>query len=109
MTRIRIVKSRDDRPGRHRRDDYATSIQGAQDVAYRAGSQKAKLTEVYRSVWPKSLTDEEAAEMAGLSDTCYWKRCGELREDGVIVDTGATREGSAGVRRILCRYNKEIW
>lgn len=110
MGRVRIIRSEeiaDVRSGRHRRNDHQTSIQGAKSVSYRAGSQKAKLVEAYRSVWPRSLTDEEAAMMAGLDQTCYWKRCGELREDQVIINTNKTRKGSAGVDRILCRFNEE--
>lgn len=95
------------REGRHRRNDHATSIAGANDVAYRAGSQKARLLDVFRNHYPGALTDEEAAKRAGLEDTCYWKRCGELREDGHIGQifdrhgTPETRTGSAGVARIL--------
>jgi hypothetical protein len=93
----------EDRSGRHRRNDRPTSIEGAQSVAYRAGSQKAKLLQAY--YWnPRGLSDEEAAVVAGLPLTsCYWKRCGELRQDGMIEDTGETRRGVAGVSRIVSR------
>lgn len=67
-------------------------------MAFRAGSQKAKLLAVYAS---GDYTDERAAEAAGLLRSCYWKRCGELREDGLIVDTGRTETGDAGVARIV--------
>jgi len=102
---LKIV--RDERPGRHRKNDRATSIAGAADVAYRAGSQKRKLADVYAEVYPDSLTDDEAAKMAGLLDSCYWKRCGELRQDGVITETNFTRQGRAGVQRLTSRYNPE--
>ena len=89
-------------PGRTRNPDHETSTEGARQVAYRAGSQKARLLEAYSRYW-SGLTDEDAAAYAGLLGTCYWKRCGELRADGKIVPTGQTRMGSAGVPRIVCR------
>jgi hypothetical protein len=94
----------DQRKGRHRRNDYATSVVGAEAVAYRAGSQKARLLAAYRRAGGAGLSDDEAAIAAGLPLTsCYWKRCGELRQDGKILDTGQTRIGFAGVPRIVSR------
>jgi hypothetical protein len=98
---------RDLAPGRHRRDDHATSLEGARSVSYRAGSQKARLLEAYRMAFVNGwggLTDEQAAGIVGLERACYWKRCGELRADGRIVPTGEERRGEAGVMRIVCRY-----
>lgn len=90
-------------PGRIRRDDHATSKAGARSVAFRAGSQKAKLLDAYRAA-PLGLTDEEAAVAAGIpARSCWWKRCNELREAGAIVPTGDTRVGEAGVPRMVCR------
>lgn len=88
---------------RIRRDDYQTSIEGARSVSYRADSQKARLLAVYGQYPGWGLSDEEAAEEADLLDSCYWKRCGELRSDGMIEDTGIVRMGRAGVHRIVCR------
>lgn len=93
------------RKGRHRKHDRDTSVEGAESVAYRAGSQKDKLLKAYATAYPKALTDEEAAELAGLPMTsCYWKRAGELRQDGKIVELSTTKKGSAGVQRILCVF-----
>ena len=93
------------RKGRHRKNDRDTSIEGAESVAYRAGSQKDKLLKAYATAYPLPLTDEEAASLAGLPMTsCYWKRCGELRQDGKIIELSLTKKGSAGVERILCVY-----
>ena len=99
---------------RARRSDHATSKAGAAAVAPRAGSQRARLLAVYASsnAWRDlpGWTDEEAAEWCGLSGSCYWKRCGELRDGGWIepvLDTvrggELTRIGSAGSPRIVCR------
>lgn len=89
-------------PTRVRRDDRATSVGGAVAASYRAGTQKARLLDAYYWAGSAGLTDEEAAVSAGLSlTTCYWKRCGELRAHGLVEETGLTREGSAGVARIV--------
>lgn len=85
---------------RHRKDDWSTSVEGAKSVALRAGTQKRRLLEAYAE--GATLTDEEAAERAELTHTCYWKRCGELRDLGYIEFTGETRTGGAGVQRIVC-------
>jgi hypothetical protein len=99
------------RTGRHRRNDWATSVDGARSVAYRAGSQKALLLEAFRAAWPDCLTDEEAAVSAGVSlGSEYSKRCGELRQDGQIKvvkhwdGTVVTRVGRSGVTRIVSAW-----
>jgi hypothetical protein len=88
--------------GRTRRDDYATSKAGARSVSFRAGTQKARLLAAFADAGPVGLSDDEAAQRAGLAPTtCYWKRCGELREVGLIRFTGEERPGSAGVDRMV--------
>lgn len=99
----------DQRPGRARRDDWVTSIAGAQSVAYRAGSQKARLLAAYEAHYPKGMTDDEAAVAARIPLTsCYWKRCGELRQDGAIVVGTERISAHSGERRIECTYNPEM-
>ena len=102
------------RNGRHRNPDWVTSVEGARSVSYRAGSQKAKLLDAFRSAYPRNLTDEEAAMSAGISLTSeYSKRCGELRQDSAIVvvylqhGEPLTRTGQSGVQRIVSIYNTE--
>jgi hypothetical protein len=99
----------DFRKGRHRRNDQPTSVAGARSVAYRAGSQKALLSAAFEAAWPGNLSDEEAAFNAGIPMTSeYSKRCGELRDDGVIVQIeGITRIGAAGVPRLVSVFVKE--
>lgn len=97
----------DDRPGRHRRADHSTSIAGAMSVAYRAGSQKSALLATYGR-FTGGLTDEEAAREAGLSmRSCWWKRCSELRQDGMIApvegpEGTVKRIGGAGDPQMVC-------
>ena len=93
----------DYRSGRHRYPDWSTSIIGAERIAYRSGSQKDKLLAAYRNAHPNGLTDDEAAAAAGLPMTsCYWKRCGELREDGAIVVGEPRQSRQNGEMRIEC-------
>lgn len=104
----------DYRNGRHRNPDWVTSVQAAESVAYRAGTQKARLLSSFRKAHPEALTDEEAALLAGISlSSEYSKRCGELRQDGAIVvvrfpnGQPMTRAGGSGVQRILSIYAQE--
>jgi hypothetical protein len=100
------------REGRARHTDPATSHDGARSVTVRAGSQKARLLAQYAAAaqaWLDGvalipgLTDDEAAIGAYLTHTCYWKRCSEMREDGLIADTGRTRPGPLhGEARMVC-------
>lgn len=98
------------RKGRTRTGDHTTSAAGARAVAVRAGTQAHRLLVAYEIHSYIGLTDEEAAGRAELLGSCYWKRCGELREDGLIEtvpspghDGVYTRLGSAGTARIVCR------
>ena len=98
----------DFRDGRHRQPDRPSSVKGAQSVAYRAGTQKARLLDAYQQAYPLGLTDDEAAVAAGLPLTsCYWKRCGELRQDNMILPGRERKSRHSGETRIECTYNPE--
>lgn len=91
------------REGRARHTDPATSHDGARSVTVRAGSHKARLLTRYFYAGETGLTDDDAAVRSGLERSCFWKRCGELREDGLIIDTGRTRPGPLhGEARMVC-------
>jgi hypothetical protein len=65
--------------------------------------QRLRLLDAYAQALNVGLTDEQAAAVAGLKDSCYWKRCGELRKAGLIAPTGDKRRNpESGVRRIVC-------
>lgn len=89
-----------------------TSAQAARDVMGRAKGQRWKLLREYRATTHDGtfddggMTDEEVADRVNLQASCYWKRCGELRDLGLIVDTGRTRPGAAGSARIVCRITQ---
>lgn len=86
-----------------RASDPATSHEAAEWVAPRSGSQKAKLLLAHRAHRQQGLTDEEAAREAGLLGSGFWKRCSELRNAGLIAETGEQRRGSSGLMAQVCR------
>lgn len=55
------------------------------------------------------FTDEQAAHRAGLLSGCWWKRCGELRDLGLIKQLKGepVRKGTSGVGRIICEITPE--
>lgn len=75
--------------------DPLASHRGADHIAPKRASQRDRLLAVYAE-FPEGLTDEEAAEAAGIV-TGAWKRCSELRTLRLIEDTGRTRASRAGV------------
>lgn len=81
---------------RYRINDHATSEEGAK----RAGPNlHVKLLDAFKQAGSSGFTDEEAAEAAGVLDTCYWKRCNELRQFELIAHTESSRPGRKGVKR----------
>lgn len=91
-----------------RRDDPETSAHAAK--AIRSGSQKHRLLLQYATA-KEGLTDEEAADRAGLLDLpgcCWWHRSSDLREEGRISDTGQTRVSPrTGEERMVCVITDE--
>lgn len=69
-----------------RRSDPETSHRAYREVAVlRAGTQRAKLLIAYGAKTEIPLIDEEAMVLSGVSPrSCWWKRCSELRADGLI-------------------------
>jgi hypothetical protein len=76
-----------------RSTDPVTSKVAARRSAMRAGTHKARLLESYFDAQPApavgmescpGLTDLEAAAAADLLSVGYWKRCSDLRNDGLI-------------------------
>ena len=89
-----------------RPDGYETEYQASKDVAPKRTNQRDRLLKHYL-VAPHGLTDDEAAFAEGLENSCYWKRCGELRALGYICTLSIaghhlTRTGHAGSARIVC-------
>lgn len=91
-----------------RKTDPSTSNDGIADVLPRAGSQQRKLLLAYASR-PLGLTNEEAAEIAGLLDTrsCWWKRSADLLAAGLIEDTFTERTASTGSSCRVCAITEK--
>jgi len=94
--------------------DTATSHQAAQAASKRTLPQKKRLLIAYY-LNPNGLTDEEAGDITGLAQMpkcCYWKRCSELEQEGLIMRTLLTRDGVTGnammVRAITNKGIKEV-
>lgn len=80
-----------------RSTDPETSHAGGSDVRIRSGSQRAVLLSAYAD--GKGLTATEAALKAHVSlESCYWKRCSELRQAGYI-QTLTDSDGSSVTRK----------
>lgn len=92
--------------GTRSNQDYETSVNADVKMALSAPNLRAKMLESYVAAGSDGLTDDEAARDAGLLDTCYWKRCNELRQAGLIRNTGRKRIGLSGVKRIVCEVVK---
>lgn len=70
-----------------------------------AQSHRATLLSQYaRSIL--GLTDEQAGQWAteaGITIAGYWKRCADLRSQGLIADTGERRLLTTGAQGMVCR------
>lgn len=87
-----------------RRSDPGTSHGAAAAVTVKANNQRGILLAAFGATAdPEGLTDEQAMEASvGVSPTSeYAKRCSELRDAGLIQETGGTRMGNAGRPRIV--------
>jgi hypothetical protein len=92
--------------------DPDTSREGAKDVRPRQGSQMALLLGAYANHRILGITDEEAGQESGLASRprcCYWKRCSDLRNAGLIEDTGDRKEGSSGSLMMISRITAKGW
>lgn len=87
-----------------RATDPLTSHLADRDVRQRSLTQRDRLLNAFIS-HPDGLTDEEAAVAAQLPPrSCWWKRCSELREQGLIAPVpGLTRVGTAGSKQMVSR------
>ncbi len=87
-----------------RKVDPVTSHMAGANVQRRVNGQKWRLLLAYAGA-EDGLTDEQAAMVAGLADVrgcCWWKRCSELRELGMIRPTGMKRMSTLGELRQVC-------
>jgi len=88
-------------PGQYRVTDPDTARMAASFVTAKATTARVRLMEAH-ALWPQGLTDEEAADVAGLVLTSeYATRCSELLRMGFLADTGQRRSGRAGADRMV--------
>lgn len=107
-TQSRVVEETAERlRGMVRTPDYDTSIEGAAKANETKENLQTKLLAAFHGAGPNGFTDEQAAEAAGLVDSCWWKRCGELRAQGRIAYTGDKRKGRKGVDRKVSAFVQE--
>lgn len=86
-----------------------------QGISVRQDSQRGQILLAYLAAGEAGLTDEQAAADAKVpAKSCYWKRCGELRQAGLIEpltagdeDTPVRVEGSSGILRTVCVITPE--
>lgn len=71
-----------------RSSDPDTSHMGVDDIKLRAGSHRARILLAYKD--GRALTDDQAAlDVADMPEnSCWWKRCSELRQGLYIEPTG---------------------
>lgn len=83
-----------------RRTDPATSEAAAEDAIAHAGTHRRRVLEELGSC-PDGLTDFELAERLGLQQTSAGKRRGELRDAGLVYDSGIKRPAPSGSLAIV--------
>lgn len=88
--------------GQARATDPATSQAAARLIRARATGARVLLLEAFARAGEEGLTDEQAAERAGLSlSSEYATRCSELDRAGVVATTPERRPGRAGMERVV--------
>jgi len=87
-----------------RKSDPSTSHAAAASAGLRTTSQKAQLLLAYAKHPMLGLTDEEAGIETGLRrpGVCWWKRCSELRQMGLIRATEDMRQSQMGEMQQVC-------
>lgn len=100
MPKVRRLRSLfEDRTGATRRDDYASSKDGAAAVAGSASTHlRLLLLAECGQAAEQGHTDYSAGTAAGLLDSCYWRRMTDLRQEGLIAHDGRRRPGKTNVR-----------
>lgn len=102
-----------DGPGQARATDPDTAHAAAAARRWRKTSARAQLLGAFVEAGAYGLTDEQAAELAGLSLLSeYATRCSELRALALVEDTEERRPGSSGLARVVRRVTgdgRALW
>jgi DNA-binding transcriptional ArsR family regulator len=83
-----------------RSTDPGTSWAAAHDATPKAPTHRARVLQALRSI-PGGLTDYELAELVGLQQNSAGKRRGELRDAGLVEDSGRRRPAPSGSKAIV--------
>ena len=84
-----------------RRTDPSTSHAAARDAAVHAGTLRARCYRALEAAGMAGLTDAELSDRTGLQLNSANKRRGELRDAGLVVDTGRRRPTPSGSSAIV--------
>jgi DNA-binding transcriptional ArsR family regulator len=85
-----------------RRSDPVTSWDAAADASRKADTHRARVLATLRA-HRDGLTDFELADLLGLQQTSAGKRRGELRDQGLVIDSGRRRPAPSGSLAIVWR------
>lgn len=89
----------------YRRTD--TSALAAEGISARAPNLRSQALRLLR-MEPGGLTADEIAERLGKAFISVRPRVTELRNDGLIVDSGERREGYFGKSQIVWRHRAHV-
>lgn len=81
-----------------------TSHAAAERALPRSGTQRRRVLDLLREVYPDGLTDEEVRHRLGVPFGSGLARRNELVSDGWAEDSGRRRETEAGAQAIVWRY-----
>jgi hypothetical protein len=84
--------------------DPDTSHAAAADASGNAATHRARALRELRAVYPDGLTDFELAARLNLQQTSIGKRRGELRDAGLVEDSGTRRPAPSGSASIVWRW-----
>jgi hypothetical protein len=84
-----------------RHTDPETSRAAATDAAANAHTHRNRVLVALRDAGADGLTDFELADRLGLQQTSAGKRRGELRDAGLVVDSGRKRPAPSGSAAIV--------
>lgn len=91
-----------------RRTDPDTSWGAASDVSSKVDTHRALVLKTLRS-YPHGLTDFELGDLLGLQQTSAGKRRGELRDSGLVEDSGKRRPAPSGSLAIVWRARTSLY
>ena len=84
-----------------RATDPDTSRAAAIDARVNADTHRARVLGALHAAGTDGLTDFELADRLGLQQTSAGKRRGELRDAGLVVDSGRKRPAPSGSAAIV--------